>query len=134
MADMTSKQIMRQALTRFWVWMAVYVVIVIAISYLFNNGWIARPLLVPAALLPMVPAVLAAFASMDRIRALDEMQRKIQTDGMLFSWLITAVATFSYGFLEVYAGVPHLSMFFVWPVMAVSWAVGAALAAWRYRC
>ena len=115
---MISKQLRRQAWARFALWMALYVVLVLVVSTLFDAGLIPRRLLVPAALLPMVPAVLAAFASMDRIRALDEMQRKIQADGILFSWVITAVVTLSYGFLEVYAGAPRLSMFAVWPLIA----------------
>ena len=131
---MISKQLRRQAWARFALWMALYVVLVLVVSTLFDAGQIPRGLLVPAALLPMVPAVLAAFASMDRIRALDEMQRKIQADGILFSWVITAVVTLSYGFLEVYAGAPRLSMFAVWPMMAVLWAAGSLVAARRYRC
>jgi hypothetical protein len=80
----------------------------------------------------MVPAILAALAKVDGFRELDELQRKIQSEGILFAFVITAVVTFSYGFLEVYAGFPRLSMFFVWPVLAMGWMAGATLASRRY--
>jgi hypothetical protein len=118
---------------RFAIWMTVYVVATVVLSLAFNNGLIPKALLIPAALLPMVPAVLAALASMDGFRALDELQRKIQSEGILFSFFITAIVTFSYGFLEVYASFPRLSMFFVWPLLSLAWCVGSALATRRYR-
>ena len=86
-----------------------------------------------SALLPMVPAVLAGLASIDGFRSMDELQRKVQSEGILFAFFITAILTFSYGFLEVYAGFPRVSMFFVWPVLAVTWMIGTALATLRYR-
>jgi hypothetical protein len=118
---------------RFTIWMAVYVIAVFVLSLAFNNNLIPKALLIPAALLPMVPAVLAAFASMDGFRSMDELQRRIQSEGILFSFFISAIVTFSYGFLEVYAGFPRVSMFFVWPVLAIGWMIGSALAAHRYR-
>ena len=40
--------------------------------------------------------------------------------------------TFSYGFLEG-LGYPKLSMFTVWPILAVLWVVGLVLARRRYQ-
>lgn len=118
---------------RFAVWMSVYVVAVGLTSLAFNYNAVPRPLVIPVALLPMIPAVLAALASLDRLRALDELERKIQGEGIQFAFLITAIVTFSYGFLEAYAHFPKISMFFVWPVLAMSWLAGSLLAARRYR-
>jgi hypothetical protein len=42
------------------------------------------------------------------------------------------ILTFSYGFLEG-LGYPRLSTFLVWPVLAVLWIAGHALARRRYR-
>jgi hypothetical protein len=118
---------------RFIIWMSVYVVVVLAASTAFNNKIIPASLTIPAALLPMIPATLAGFASLDGFRAMDELQRKIQSEGILFAFFATAIVTFSYGFLEVYAGFPRQSMFFVWAVLALSWCTGSALATRRYR-
>lgn len=118
--------------SRFILWMAVYVVAVAVLSLAFNRGLVPHALAIPLALAPMIPAILAALAKVDGFRELDELQRKIQSEGILFAFVITAVVTFSYGFLEVYAGFPRLSMFFVWPVLAMGWMAGATLASRRY--
>jgi hypothetical protein len=114
--------------------MTVYAVVVFFVSWLFENGHVAQALRIPVALVPMVPAVIAVFPCMEAYRNQDELQRRVQSEGILFSFVLTAIVTFSYGFLELYAGFPKLSMWFVWPTMAVLWgAVGQPLAARRYR-
>ena len=113
--------------------MVVYVAAVMLTSWAFNSHLVRGAAVIPVALLPMVPAVLGGLASIDGFRSMDELQRKVQSEGILFAFFITAILTFSYGFLEVYAGFPRVSMFFVWPVLAVTWMIGTALATLRYR-
>ncbi len=60
--------------------------------------------MVPLALLPMIPAVWGMFGWIKAIRKMDELQRRIQIEGLLLSLGMTALITFSYGFLETYAG------------------------------
>ena len=116
---------------RFWFWILVYMATVLVFSLTFNANAVPQWLVVPLALVPMIPATLAGLASIDGFRAGDDLQRKIQSEGILFSFFITAIVTFSYGFLEAYAHFPKISMFFVWPVLAIGWCVGAAVAARR---
>ncbi len=124
----------KQAQRRFLIWMGVYTVTVFVTSWLFENGHVPHALRIPVGLIPMVPAIVAVFPCMEAYRNQDELQRRVQSEGILFSFVATAVVTFSYGFLELYAGFPKLSMWFVWPTMAVLWgAVGQPLAARRYR-
>ncbi len=118
---------------RFWFWILVYMATVLVFSFAFNANAVPQWLVVPLALVPMIPAVFAGLASVDGFRAKDELERKISSEGILFSFFITAIVTFSYGFLETYAHFPKISMFFVWPVLAIGWCVGAAIAARRYR-
>ena len=49
-----------------------------------------------------------------------------------FSLAATGLATFGYGFLES-AGMPHMSVTFVLPLLALFWAVGLLALALRYR-
>ena len=114
--------------------MGAYTVSVFVVSWFFENGHVPHALRLPVGLIPMVPAICAVFQCMDAYRNQDELERRVQSEGILFSFVSTAVVTFSYGFLERFAGFPMLSMWFVWPVMAVLWgAVGQPLAARRYR-
>jgi hypothetical protein len=66
------------------------------------------------------------------LRRMDELQRRIQLEALAFSFAGTAIVSFSYGFLEG-LGYPRLSMFTVWPLLAVLWVAGLVLARRRYQ-
>ena len=83
-------------------------------------------------LAPMVPAVIMCMLAAKQIRAADELQARIQLEGLGFAFALTALATFSYGFLQT-AGAPALSWFFVWPFMALMWILGVQVAKRRYE-
>jgi hypothetical protein len=125
--------IRRQARVRFFLWIGVYALAVVVVSSLFAAERVPAAWRIPVGLLPMIPAILSIFPLMAAYRNQDELQRKIQAEGILFSFILTAVVTFSYGFLERYAGFPSASMFFVWPAMALFWVAGQTLASTRYR-
>ena len=93
----------------------------------FTPGWQAA-----IALTPMLACLAAAWVILREIRRMDELQRRIQFEALGFAFAITALATFSYGFLEG-LGWPRLSMFGVWPLMGGLWVVRLAMARRRYR-
>ncbi len=93
----------------------------------FAPGWQAA-----IALTPMLACLAAAWVILREIRRMDELQRRIQFEALGFSFAVTALGTFSYGFLEG-LGYPRLSMFVVWPILAGLWVVGLALARRRYQ-
>ncbi len=86
----------------------------------------------PVALVPMVPAVFVLWAVVRNLGRMDELQRRIQIEALACAFGGTALITFSYGFLEN-VGFPHISWFFVWPIMAVLWLISEAIAMRRYR-
>lgn len=92
------------------------------------HGDTARILL---SLAPMLPAVFICGVIIRTIRHLDEMQRKLQVEALAFAFAGTALLTFGYGFLEG-AGLPTLSMFVVWPLMAALWVIGTVIGRIRY--
>ena len=83
-------------------------------------------------LLPVAPAAFVIWLFVRALARLDELQKRIQMQAFGFSLGSTALLTFGYGFLEG-AGLPHLSWTYVLPLMAVLWALGAAIFSWRYR-
>lgn len=97
-----------------------------------KNGWVEGGWQVPVAILPMLPMGLAAWAILRQIRRLDELQRRQQFEALAFAFAGTAMLTFTYGFLEG-VGLPKLSMFYVWPLMAALWSLGVFIAHRRYR-
>ena len=86
----------------------------------------------PAILLPMIPALFVLQSVVRQIASMDELQRSLQLQALAFAFGGTAIITFSYGFLER-VGFPTISMFFVWPVMAVLWLIGLTLANRKYQ-
>ena len=88
-----------------------------------------RPIL---ALLPMVPGFAMCWIVLRQLRRVDELQRRIQLEAMGFAFAGTALITFSYGFLEI-AGYERLSMFLIWPLMAILWIAGTIIGNRRYR-
>jgi hypothetical protein len=77
-------------------------------------------------LTPMIPFLLAAGAVVRGVRRMDEFVRLWTLENVAIAAGVTAAWTFAYGFLEN-AGLPRLSMFTVWPVMAAAWVAAGSL-------
>ena len=75
---------------------------------------------------PIIGFLLMIWALARHLRRIDEYVRQMTLETLAIAAGITASVTFSYGFLET-AGYPKLSMFVVWGVMGVSWALAAGL-------
>ena len=125
---MKSKQYVKELVTT----LVVYGATLVGSIELLTHGDVARPWRDLVALSPMLPAAATAWIVLRELRRMDELQRRIQLEALGFSFAGTAILTFSYGFLEG-LGYPRLSMFSVWPILAVLWGVGLALARRRYR-
>ena len=85
-----------------------------------------------AALLPIVPVLGFPWVMLRYVRTRDELQRRMQLESVTFGFVASALATFTYGFLQK-AGLPEVSWMWVWTVMAVCWMVGHWFTWWRYR-
>ena len=111
--------------------MGAYVVLLLLSIYLLQRnpeaGW--RELV---AALPAIPATLVVLAVVRYVERMDELQRRIQLGAAGFAAIATALLTFTWGLLEN-AGVPRISMIWVFPLMCALWGVGAAVATYRYR-
>jgi len=112
--------------------LAVYGALLVGSIELLTHAAMASPWRDLVALAPMIPAAAVAWIVLRELRRMDELQRRIQLEALGFSFAGTAILTFSYGFLEG-LGYPRLSMFTVWPILAVLWVVGLALARRRYQ-
>ena len=125
---MKSKQYTKELALAF----AAYGVLLVGSIELLKHVAIAAPWRDLIAVSPMLAAVVMPWVVLRELRRMDELQMRIQLEALGFSFAGTAILTFSYGFLEG-LGYPRLSMFNVWPVMAVLWIVGLLLARRRYQ-
>ena len=122
----------RQYLKELTATLVVYGMLLVGSIELLTHVAVARPWRDVIALSPMLPAAATAWVILRELRRMDELQRRIQLEALGFSFAGTAILTFSYGFLEG-LGYPKLSMFTVWPILAVLWAIGLVLARRRYQ-
>jgi hypothetical protein len=112
--------------------LAVYAALLVGSIELLQHVALASPWRDAVALSPMVAAVAVPWIVLREMRRMDELQMRIQFEALGFAFAGTAILTFSYGFLEG-LGYPKLSMFMVWPILAVLWVVGLVLARRRYQ-
>ncbi|PCI63854.1 MAG: hypothetical protein COB37_03645 [Kordiimonadales bacterium] len=75
-------------------------------------------------LVPMLPVLLALKVVFTFVETMDELQKKIQGQAVLISFLLVGLATFTYGFAEG-VGFPPLQAIFIFPALIGTW--GAAL-------
>ena len=118
---------------RFAVGIALAVFLIILQGTVFKDSRLPLYILIPLALIPLVPLVWGLFGWLNALRTFDELQQRVQSEAGLFSLGMIALNTFGYGFLETYAGFPKVSMFWILPLTAVTYFIGIARAQWRYR-
>ncbi|MBN8608118.1 MAG: hypothetical protein J0L81_14465 [Caulobacterales bacterium] len=100
-----------------------------AIRYLDPPQWA----LVVLALLPLAPALLMLRAYMTFHAALDEFQRRMQTEALIIATAFTVFGSFAYGFLEEWANFPHLPLIWVFPVFSFTFGVAHVFVRMRYK-
>ena len=108
-----------------------YLVVLIATLH-FGAGVSSGALQTAVYMSPMAPCLVAIWAIVRQVRRSDEYIRKSTLEDIAVAAAITAGWTLTYGFLEN-AGLPRLSMFWVWGVMGVAWGMLGALRCVRNR-
>lgn len=115
-----------------WIALLVYVGLLIAanaIALRLGPGF--WPQVIPT-VLPIGGGVLFLVAWMRLFRRMDEMQRRVQLEGLALACGATGLTTFAWGFFED-AGAMVMPTFAVLPMIGTFWAIGVALAERRYR-
>ena len=103
----------------------------LVVSLTWLKAGIEGPWKYVVAVLPVLPALGIPFAVVGYCKAMDELQLRKQLESLAFGFAATAIATFTYGFLQN-AGLPEVSWVWVWPVMGVCWMLGQLFARRRY--
>jgi hypothetical protein len=105
-----------------------------AAFFRFDKGPIAAGTVLekPLVLLPILPAALATWAFLSMIREADELERRINYQALSFAFVVTFAACLAYALLED-LGLPRVSSFWWWLVLAVSWGVGLTIYSRKYR-
>jgi hypothetical protein len=124
---------MRRYSDRLAVNMAVYVVLLIAATGLYHQGWAAGVLGYPLALLPALPilGIVVLYGRYFREET-DEVQRAMVMTSLIWSGAATLCEATVWGFLETFGKVPHVWLWAVPVAFFGQLAITGPLAARRY--
>ena len=109
-----------------------YSILLVGAIWLINGPLTASNLRFVIVLLPMIPVIFTVRAIVRYLSDTDEMERELQLKSLAISLAGTAFITFTYGFLEV-VGLPKISMFSVWPLIAALWVVARFILNRQYQ-
>lgn len=109
-----------------------YSAAVVAGAYAMRMG-LPHWAIIIAALTPVLPALMMLRAYITFVKGVDEFQRRIQSEAVMIAAGVTGFGTFTYGFLEEWAGFPHLPLIWVLPILIGSWGVAVCILNLRYK-
>lgn len=112
---------------------ALYVALVFAAAFAIRNLAPPQWALIMLALLPVAPALLMLRAYLVYTRALDEFQRRLQSEALIVATGVVLFSTFAYGFLEEWASFPHLPLIWVFPAFSFVFGVAHVMIRLRYK-
>jgi hypothetical protein len=121
----------RRYLIHFGTAMLAYVLVLFGSVAAIENGELSGWSAGLASLTPLIPALYALHAFIARFHALDEFQRRIATEALLWGAGTVGFATFGYGFLEGAVDVPRISFTWVLPAIIGVFGLAQCLLYWR---
>lgn len=105
--------------------------------FLFGAQWllnqeIGEDYQVLIVLVPTIPAILLGLSIASAIAQLDELQRRIQLEGIGIAFGGSVIIMFGYASL-VQVGFPEVNWMFVPLLMLLLWGIGKLWTMWKYR-
>ena len=131
--EFSSKEAARRYRREIAVAGVLYVGAVIGAALAIRNLELPQWTVIVLSLLPVAPALMMLRAYLTFTRAMDEFQRRVQSEALIVATAITVFASFAYGFLEEWAEFPHVPLIWVFPVFAFVFGVAHAVVWRRYK-
>jgi hypothetical protein len=88
---------------------------------------------IPLSLIPALAAIAMVLAVVRYVMRADEMQQRTFGIGAIIALVLTIALSFTWGFLENYAGLPPINIFLIGMFGVVGWAFAAMWAGRRYQ-
>lgn len=111
-----------------------FIFYVVLIAY--SMAWLPEnpesPWRIGVALLPMIPGIAIGYGVYHAIMKLDELERRILMDGIIFSFILTIILVTSLGFLSL-ADVPMLNGTYISLLMVIFWLIGKQIGNWMHK-
>jgi len=117
----------------FLIWSMLYAVAVLGASFFNNRLDLADPLRFLLAVCPVIPALFALREFVIFLRAMDEVQARIQSEALLIAAGVVGFGTFAWGFVEAWMDWPRFPAILVLPALAAVWGLALPFVSRRYR-
>ncbi|MFT3729762.1 MAG: hypothetical protein QM759_18210 [Terricaulis sp.] len=112
-----------------------YMAVVFAAVWAIRHSGLHLPqwVVVLIALTPVIPALLMLGIYHAFFRQMDEFNRRIQSEAWLIASGVVGLGTFTYSFLEEWAGFPRLDLVWVLPALIFAWGAASFFVKRRYQ-
>lgn len=115
-----------------WVAMSLYVVLILGCTYLIKHSQ-PGPSRYLLAILPTLPVIWVMWSLYVYLTRADELQRRLHLESLAVAAGATAFLTLTYGFLEEFAGLPHIAAWWTFIVIDVVWGATHCILRYRYK-
>jgi hypothetical protein len=115
-----------------WVAMSLYTVLILGCVYLIKHSQ-PGPLRYVLAILPTLPVIWVMWSLYVFLTRADELQRRLHLESLAVAAGVTAFLTLTYGFLEEFAGLPHIAAWWTFIVIDVVWGATHCILRYRYK-
>jgi len=123
------KRYLIEALSAMAVYMAILPLTILAFRhYAPESVWVR----VVLAVLPMLPLFYVMTAIIRLVRRQDELQQRIQFEGVAFGFAVTITFCFTWFFLQRFDVVPSIDLIWVAAIGIWAWVIGKLIAKRRY--
>lgn len=85
------------------------------------------------AILPTLPVIWVMWSLCVYLTHADELQRRVQLESLAVAAGVTACLTLTYGFLEEFAGLPHIPAWWTFVLIDLVWGATGCVLWRRYR-
>ena len=123
----------KRSLRRTGIYTAIYLILTVASISLLRALHPSGALAIALALVPAFASIGIVRAYLVGLRELDEFQRRLQYEAIIIAAAATAFASVAYGFLEFWAGFPHVSAFCAMLVMVGAFSLAVVFLNLRHR-
>ena len=113
----------KKHLNRFMVSMISFGFMMAFVIFIGKKIQIGIPIQILIALLPVVPFFLAMSAYFQNFKTMDEMWKKIQTEALIRTAIITIGLSLSLGMMQVMNIIDSFSIFYLLPFMMLTWSM-----------
>ena len=113
--------------------MSLYVLLLLVCVHFLKHGAPSQPLRITLALIPTLPVIWVMWSLYVFLEHADELQRRVHLTSLSMAAGVTAFLTLTYGFLEEFAGFPHVPLWWTFVVIDLVWGATSCVLWCRYK-